>query len=149
MDGTNVTADPFIQLLATTNNTAEAHQDFVTVRLGGNDNTVQQWPLGQLPPNFPPPSLLTTTSASTGPSQTAAIVGASVGGFVGLLVVWAIGLTCWRRSRVKKGLRAPSGTGGMFDQAAGQYKPLLNPTDSHMAERRTEVRRLYAPVENH
>ena len=37
VDGTSNTADPYIQLLATTE-PVEAHQDFVNVRLGGKDN---------------------------------------------------------------------------------------------------------------
>ena len=37
VDGTSNTADPYIQLLATTE-PVEAHQDFVNVRLGGKDD---------------------------------------------------------------------------------------------------------------
>ena len=45
VDGSpNNTADPYIQLLPTTN-MQQAHQDFVNIRLGGVDTTSSQPPL--------------------------------------------------------------------------------------------------------
>jgi hypothetical protein len=39
LEGTTNKGDPYLQLLSTTNDTAEAHSDFVNVRLGGVDTT--------------------------------------------------------------------------------------------------------------
>jgi hypothetical protein len=36
IDGSNNTADPYLQLLSITNDTAKAHQDFIQARAGGN-----------------------------------------------------------------------------------------------------------------
>lgn len=135
MDGTTTTADPFIQILSTTNNTAEAHQDFVKVRLGGFDTTTERWPLGKLPRNFPPPFLLAVPSS--GPSQqTIIIIAVSVGGGV-LLLGTILLIICLRRSKSKKRHLHPSaGVGQMFRQdASAQYKPLLHPSDSQTSER--------------
>jgi hypothetical protein len=38
---TDTTADPYIQLLSTTNNSADAHNDFITFRLNGSGSAVQ------------------------------------------------------------------------------------------------------------
>jgi len=42
IDGSNNTADPYLQLLSVTNDSAQAHRDFVQVRGGGNDTTTAE-----------------------------------------------------------------------------------------------------------
>src|ERR1700731_118635 len=59
------TAPPFIQLLATTNDTAEAHSDFVTVRLGGRDNGQAAFDLSKFGgTNAPAPATASATSSA-------------------------------------------------------------------------------------
>lgn len=72
VDGnTTNTADPYVQLLSTTNNTALTHKEFVDVRLGGKESNALK-----LPPPSTSSSSSNIASASTG-SAAAGTVSAS------------------------------------------------------------------------
>ena len=112
LDGTSSTADPYIQLLATTELT-EAHQDFVNVRLGGKDD--QSWQL-----------LPTPTSVSTPKAESPFVrkikyywpIIAGVAGF--LLLTLILSCLCVRRRRRNTGGRA-------FWRGQKSYQPLHDP----------------------
>jgi len=117
VDGTSTTANPYIQLLATTNDTTEAHQDFVNVRLGGKDDA--SWQL--LPPN-------STGSKSSGESQIVRRIKyywpiiAGVAGFIILVILIAC---CCMRRRKKTGTRP-------FWRGKKSYQPLNDPAPMGM-----------------
>ncbi|KAI0315897.1 aspartic peptidase domain-containing protein [Amylostereum chailletii] len=108
VDGTTTTADPYVQLLSTTNDTSEAHRDFVQVRLNGVDTTGNQ--------KLGPPSLVdNSTSTSTSNTSTNSdrndaenfferhrlpiIIAASVGGGLLLLLILSAAICGGRRRR--------------------------------------------------
>lgn len=112
VDGTSSTADPYIQLLATTNDLTEAHQDFVNVRLGGKDNANWQ--------------LLPANSTGSNPTSEPQIVRrikyywpiiAGVAGFIILVII--IACCCVRR---RKKTRARP-----FWKSKKSYQPLHDP----------------------
>ncbi|KIY63915.1 acid protease [Cylindrobasidium torrendii FP15055 ss-10] len=78
--------DPYIQLLSITD-PAEAHVDFVNVRLGGNDTTGNQ--------TLKPAQALDTPSSSW---SRGAIIGTSIGVFA-VLCLFAAAITWWCRRR--------------------------------------------------
>lgn len=100
VDGTSSTADPFIQLLSLTNDTAETHSDFVNVRMGGKDTT--DWSL--LPPssNGSAPAAQSTFVRKL--KYYAPIIGAVAGAIILGLLIW---LLCSRRRKVKRGRYQP------------------------------------------
>jgi hypothetical protein len=111
VDGTSVTANPYIQLLATTEPT-EAHQDFVNVRLGGKDD--QSW------------QLLPASSTGSTPKANSQFVRkieyywpiiAAVAGF--LILVLIISCLCVRRR--KRTNSRP------FWKSQKSYRPLQDP----------------------
>ena len=104
----NKVADPYIQLLPTTERT-EAHNDFVQVRLKGIDSTAGQMLLDNFTPSGPPD--VTKSRSSGGFSgwlsrhKTILIaVGASLGGVL-LILIAAL---CFRRRR-RSNLREQDG----------------------------------------
>ena len=112
VDGTSNTADPYIQLLATTDDLSEAHQDFVKTRMGGKDDA--NWQL--LPPS--------STGSSPKPESTFVRklkyywpIIAGVAGF--LILALAIAFLCVRRRR-------RSG-GRPFWRGKRSYQPLHDP----------------------
>jgi hypothetical protein len=92
------TADPYIQLYAVTNDTAEAHKDFVSVRLNGVDNGKSPLSPGNIQP-------ATTPSSSRKLSRRTIyiIVACACGGAVALLILGA--LCCRRRSAKTRPMR--------------------------------------------
>jgi len=112
VDGTSNTANPYIQLLATTNDLAEAHQDFVNTRMGGKDDA--SWQL------LPPSSM-----GSTPKSESQFVrrikyywpIIAAVGGFLILLIL----VTCLCMRRRKKAGSRP------FWRGKKSYQPLHDP----------------------
>ena len=112
VDGTSSTADPYIQLLATTDDLSEAHQDFVKVRMGGKDDA--NWQL--LPPS-------STGSPPKSESQFVRKIKyywpiiAGVAGF--LILVILISCLCMRR-RKKRGA-------GPFWRGKKSYRQLNEP----------------------
>lgn len=102
VDGkTNQTADPYIQLLSTTNNTSEAHSDFVKVR-----GDSKSWdPNGS--------SILAKIRA-----HLPIVIGVSVG--VGVLLIGSIAFCCLRNRRLS---RTPAG----FMNFQSSYQPLHEP----------------------
>lgn len=110
-------ADPYVQLLPTTDDLTEAHNDFVQVRLKGIDSTKDQSLLDTFTPSGPPD--VGTSNSSGGFSnwlykhKTILIaVGASLGG---LLLISIVALCCCRRRR-KAGFREKGGKKGRFMQ---------------------------------
>lgn len=118
VDGTSDTDNPYIQLLATTDDLTEAHQDFVNKRLGGKDDA--NWQL--LPPS-------STGSPQKSDSQFVRKIKyywpiiAGVAGFLILVII--ISCLCVRR-RKKKG-----GTGA-FWRSKKSYQPLHDPAPMGM-----------------
>jgi len=95
----NKVANPYIQLLSTTDDISETHNDFVQVRLKGVDSTTDQTFLDTYTPSGPPE---VRTSSGSGISdwlynhKTILIaVGASIGGL--LLILFAALCFCRRR----------------------------------------------------
>lgn len=112
VDGTSSTANPYIQLMATTDNLTEAHQDFVNTRLGGKDDAT--WQL--LPPNS------SGSTPTTEPQIVRKIkyywpIIAGVAGFLILVIV--IACCCMGRRR-KTGARP-------FWRGKKSYQPLHDP----------------------
>ena len=111
IDGkTNKVADPYIQLFPITDDLAEAHSDFVKVRLGGNDTTTGQSFLDDFVPSGPP-DVRTSDNNDHFPSwldkhKTILIaVGASLGGVL-LLLIAGLCFCRWRTNvREKDGKR--------------------------------------------
>lgn len=112
VDGTSSTADPYIQLLATTDDLAEAHQDFVNVRLGGKDDA--NWQL--LPPSSTGSTPKSESGVVRGLKQYWPII-VGVGGFLILAIL--IGCICMRR-RKKGGVRP-------LWRGKKSYRPLQDP----------------------
>jgi hypothetical protein len=97
----NQTADPFVQLLATTNDTAEAHSDFVKVR-----GSSQSWnPSGG--------SLAARIRA-----HLPLVIGVAVG--VAVLLLAAVAFCCLRNRKMR---RTPAG----FMNFQSSYQPLHEP----------------------
>ena len=97
-------ANPYIQLLPTTDDLSEAHKDFVQVRLKNVDSTQDQTFLDTFNPSGPPDVKKNTSSGFSGwlsRHKTILIaVGASVGG---LLLILILGLCfCRRRTNVRE-----------------------------------------------
>ncbi|KAF9652956.1 acid protease [Thelephora ganbajun] len=93
------TADPYVQLLPTTSDTTEAHNDFVQVRLKGVDSTKDQSLLDTFTPSGPP-DVKKTNSNNAFPDWLdknkviLIAVGASLGGV--LLILFAVLCFCRR-----------------------------------------------------
>lgn len=112
MEGTSSKANPYIQLLSTTNDTAAAHKDFVNVRLGGKDTT-------------------TNKSVSHLSSNTRRF--ATVGGAVALgalVLVCSLCVCCLR----KRGTRSAVTQGGIMGFGGQTYHPLHEPAPGAATE---------------
>lgn len=97
----NQTADPFIQLLSTTNDTSETHSDFVKVR-----GSTQSWnPDGN--------SLAARIRA-----HLPLVIGVSVGGAI--LILGTIAFCCLRNRKIR---RTPAG----FMNFQSSYQPIHEP----------------------
>jgi hypothetical protein len=104
VDGSTTTASPYAQLLSLTNDSSAAHQDFVKVRLGGKDSTVDK--------NNGP-------SSSSNTKKIAIIAGAAGLGLLALLV--GLCFCCSRRRGTQKTMGGVMGIGGRT------YQPLHEP----------------------
>ena len=106
VDGkTDKVANPYIQLLSTTDDITEAHNDFVEVRLKGVDSTSGQTFLDTFTPSGPPDVRTTNDSGDVSSwldrHKTILIaVGASLGGVL-LLLIAAL-CFCRRRANVRE-----------------------------------------------
>lgn len=118
-------ADPYVQLLPTTE-LVEAHNDFVQIRLKGNDTTGGQTFLDSFTPSGPPDVKKSNSdggfSGWLARNKTVLIaVGASIGGVLLLLITV---LCCCRRKR--SNVREKDGRRvwfkGMPDGGKGGYK---------------------------
>jgi len=106
VDGSTSTAAPYIQLLSTTNDSAAAHQDFVKVRLGGNDSTTDK---------------NKGSSPITSNMRRIIIIAAAAGlGLLALLI--GLCLCCSRRRSAQK-----TTTGGVMGFGGQTYRPLHEP----------------------
>ncbi|THH20588.1 hypothetical protein EW146_g785 [Bondarzewia mesenterica] len=121
LEGSNSsTANPYVQILSTTNDTAEAHDDFVQVRLDGVDKTGDQR-LSASNTTSPDPSNNNGNNTSGSDSffdrhKTAIIIAASVaGGLVVLGTLATVALCLGRKRRLASSAR-PS-----------VYRPLYEP----------------------
>lgn len=133
IDGSNITADPYLQLLSVTNDTAAAHQDFVQVRLGGNDTTISE---GQLGNSSYKPS---QSSMKKRPlSKVVKIIIAIVGGAILVLGLFACIWCCCCRKRGKRANISPA-------YASSSYQPLHVPAPDAAAEMRAAYNPQYAP----
>jgi len=112
VDGTSNTANPYIQLLAITDDLTEAHQDFVNVRMGGKDNA--NWQL--LPPSSTGSPPKSESQLVRGIKYYWPII-AGVGGFL----VLAILISCFCMRRRKKAGARP------FWRSKKSYRPLHDP----------------------
>ncbi|ETW81523.1 aspartic peptidase, partial [Heterobasidion irregulare TC 32-1] len=103
LEGSNsTTADPYIQLLSLTNDTAEAHQDFVQVRLDGDDRTGSQRLSASNSSSISSPSSSDDDDGSESffdKHKTAVIIGAAVAGGLVLLGALAGVALCLGRKR--------------------------------------------------
>jgi len=117
VDGTSSTTNPYIQLLATTDDLTEAHQDFVNVRMGGKDDA--NWQL--LPPSSmgSPP----TDSEFVRKLKYYWPIIAGVAGFLILLVL--VTCFCMRRRKKVGGVRP-------FWRGKKSYRPLHEPAPMGM-----------------
>ncbi|KAF9783229.1 acid protease [Thelephora terrestris] len=111
VDGTSVTANPYIQLLATTDPT-EAHQDFVNVRLGGKDD--QSWQL------LPASSTGSTPKAASQFVRKIEYYWPIIAGVAGFLVLVLI-ISCLCVRRRKRTNSRP------FWRSQKSYRPLQDP----------------------
>jgi hypothetical protein len=108
VDGGKSTAAPYIQLLSITNDTAAAHQDFVKVRLGGNDSTTDKSKGGS------------SSTTKLNIKRIAIIAGAAGLGVLALL--FGLCFCCVRRRGVQKAT-----TGGVMGFGGRTYQPLHEP----------------------
>ena len=102
----NKVANPYVQLLPTTDNITEAHSDFVQVRLKGNDSTSSQSFSDTFTPSGPPDVRATNNNGGFSSwlvkHKTILIaVGASVGGVL-LLLIAALCFCRKRRANIRE-----------------------------------------------
>jgi hypothetical protein len=141
VDGTTNRADPYIQLFAITNDTTEAHQDFIKVRLDGKDNGKS--------PNSVSGSNSTTNKSSPFTSNRKLITYIAIGaaGATGGLIL--ISICCCLRNRKKK-MSGPSRTPATW-KGSSSYAPLSAPApavDMHVvqpAQSQYDLHQPYAP----
>ena len=127
VDGTSVTANPYVQLLSLTNNTAEVHKDFVNVRLGGKDSTI----------NLNNGGGSSSSSSSTSPtnwwnklsSTTKKIIIASAAGGACLIVLLLACCCCCRGRAGRTGAGA-----GVMGFGGQTYRPLNEPAPGAATE---------------
>ncbi|KAA1469689.1 acid protease [Dentipellis sp. KUC8613] len=127
VDGSTSKTDPYVQLLSITNDTAEAHSDFVNVRLDGVDKTGEQR-LSNTPAPSSDPTPDNTKNDDDSPIKSfwdkhkmvIIIVASSVGGVL-LLAILAC-CCCGRRNKGARPAFVPAGFGG-----ARSYQPLHEP----------------------
>ena len=124
-------ADPYIQLLPTTDDIAEAHSDFVKVRLMGTDSTTDQLLLDSFTPSGPPDVRTSHNNNDDSLSwlqknKTILIaVGATLGG---LLLILLVALCFCRRTNVReKGGKRKWFTQGVSIGGKGSYKQVPQP----------------------
>jgi hypothetical protein len=134
IDGSNITADPYLQLLSVTNDTAAAHRDFVQVRLGGNDTTISEGILGH---SSHKPSQSSMKHLSKGVKIIIAIVGA-------ILVLGLFACLIWCCCCRKRGKRANVGPA----YASSSYQPLHVPAPDAAAEMHAAYNPQYAAPYN-
>ena len=112
VDGSSNTANPYIQLLATTSDTSEAHQDFVNVRMGGKDDA--NWQL------LPPSSMGSSPKSESEFVRRIKYYWPIIAGVAGFLIlVILISCLCVRRRR-KSGARP-------LWRGKKSYRPLHDP----------------------
>lgn len=130
----NKVANPYVQLLSTTDDIAEAHNDFVQVRLKGIDSTKDQSLLDTFTPSGPPDVRNTNNDGGISSwldrHKTILIaVGASVGGV--LLILIAALCFCKRRSNIReKDGRRIRFIQGVSVGGKGAYKRVHDPVPS-------------------
>jgi len=118
--GTSSKADPYVQLLSTSNDTSVLHQEFVQVRLNGVDTTGTQV---LLTPDTS--GALSPSSSSSGDNTKKILIyaGIGAGGLAVLLLLGGlISCMCRRKSKGSRGL-LPS----PWDGSAGRYQQLGEP----------------------
>ena len=122
--GTTSTADPFVQLLSTSNDTSVLHKEFVQVRLNGIDTTTTQV---LLTPDTSNNLLPSSSSSSNSTDNTKKIliyagIGAGVLAFL-LLFGFCLSALCRRRgSKATGGILPPQ-----WEGRAGRYQKLGEP----------------------
>jgi len=109
VQGATSIADPYIQLLSTTNNSAAVHQDFVNVRLGGKDSTTDE-------------NSNNASSSSTSSNTKRIIIIAGAAGLGLLILVLGLCFCCFR----KRGARRMP-TGSVLGMGGQTYQPLQDP----------------------
>jgi hypothetical protein len=125
IDGSNNTADPYLQLLSVTNDTAKAHRDFVQVRLGGNGTTKGEGSLGKSSSHKSPLKKPLSKGVKI-------IVAAAIAVIVVLVLLAALIWCCCCRNRGKR-------------SAKTNYKPLHAPAPDAAAEMHATYNPQYAP----
>jgi len=128
--GTTSKADPYVQLLSTSNDSSLLHQEFVQVRLNGVDTTGQQTILTpDTSANLSPSS---SSDSSDNTKKILIYAGIGVGALVVLLLLGYL-LSCMCR-RKSKG----SGSRGLmpspWERSGGKYQPLGDPAPSAAAD---------------
>jgi hypothetical protein len=117
IDGSNNTADPYIQLLATSNDASKVHSDFVKMRLNGENTTTTSNPSNSINSDLEVDNFTRTHQ------NTYKIAAFAAAGVLFLLGVCAVAYSWWNKRRSQKG-----GLGS-------SYRPLHDPTptiDSHI-----------------
>jgi hypothetical protein len=135
IDGSNNTANPYLQLLSVTNDTAKAHQDFVQVRLGGNGTTNDESALGKSSSHKPSLSSMKKKPLSKGAKI--AVAAAIAGLLILALFVGLIWCCCCRN----RGKRSSKNTA----YPNSSYQPLLVPAPDAATEMHTAYNPQYAP----
>lgn len=110
MEGkSGTTADPYVQLLSLTDDAAEAHTDFVTVRLNGTDTTGEQTLLPNITASGPPDPTYDSTNGDSSfvkwfKKNKWVVIGCAIG--LGcLLVAIIVALCCCRSGGRKKWMK--------------------------------------------
>jgi len=129
-------ANPYIQLLPTTDSISEAHNDFVQVRLKGIDSTSSQTFLDNYTPSGPPDTRTSTTNSGFSDwlsrHKTILIaVGASIGGLL-LILIAALCFCRWRSNIREKDGRRVRFMQGVPVGGRGGYKRVDDPADTYL-----------------
>jgi len=92
-------ADPYVQLLPTTDDISEAHKDFVSVRLQNVDSTQDQTFLDSFNPSGPPDTKKSNDGGFSGWIEKHKTVLIAVGASVGGVLLFSLLALCFCRRR--------------------------------------------------
>ncbi|KIM80490.1 hypothetical protein PILCRDRAFT_822588 [Piloderma croceum F 1598] len=145
--GTTSKAAPYAQLLSTSNNTAQVHQEFVQARLNGVDTTGSQTLLTPDTSGTPTPSS-TSNNSSSNTKKILIYAAIGVGGLAALLLLGSlISCMCRRGSKGHSSYASAAAAGGggggggargllpsPWERSGGRYQPLHDPAPAAATE---------------